>query len=50
MVLEYLQLFRVVFNTTMAAWNINKEAIAFKAIRWVLIRWAGAAFMDRATA
>ena len=37
-VLEFLQLFRVVFNTTFAAWAIDTKSPAFQAIRWVLIR------------
>jgi hypothetical protein len=40
--LEFLQFFRVVFNTTFPAWSIDTRVWAFKAIRWVLIRWAGA--------
>ena len=37
-VLEFLQLFRVVFNTTFAAWSIETQQPVFQAIRWVLIR------------
>ncbi|GBF92718.1 hypothetical protein Rsub_05087, partial [Raphidocelis subcapitata] len=37
-VFEFLQIFRVVFNTVFPAWNINKSVWAFQAIRWVLIR------------
>jgi hypothetical protein len=40
MLFECLQLFRIVFNTYFTAWSINKEQWAFKAIHWVLIRWA----------
>jgi len=36
--LEFLQIFRVVFNTTFSAWSIDKSVWAFQAIRWVLIR------------
>jgi hypothetical protein len=38
--LEFLQIFRVVFNTSFAAWKIDSNVWAFKAIRWVLIRCA----------
>jgi hypothetical protein len=37
-VFEFLQIFRVVFNTTFPAWKIDKSVWAFQAIRWVLIR------------
>lgn len=37
-VLEFLQLFRVVFNTTFEAWSIRRGNPVFQAIRWVLIR------------
>ena len=37
-VLEFLQLFRVIFNTTSHAWSIDKSVWAFQAIRWVLIK------------
>ncbi|GBF95600.1 hypothetical protein Rsub_08582 [Raphidocelis subcapitata] len=37
-VLEFLQMFRVVFNTSFV-WVIDRELWAFKAIKWVLIRF-----------
>lgn len=37
-VLEFLQFFRVVFNTFFPAWSINQNLWAFKMIKWVLIR------------
>jgi hypothetical protein len=37
-VLEFLQLFRVVFNSTMVGWSIDGDSWAFKAIKWIMIR------------
>ncbi|KAI8474715.1 MAG: hypothetical protein J3K34DRAFT_518018 [Monoraphidium minutum] len=36
--LECLQLFRIVFNSYFNGWDIDKNNIGFKAIKWVLIR------------
>ncbi len=46
-VLEFLQLFRVVFNTTMVGWSINGDSWAFKAIKWIMIRCVPAACARR---
>jgi hypothetical protein len=43
---EFLQFFRVVFNTSFSAWSIDKSVWAFQAIRWVLIRWVWGACKD----
>lgn len=39
--LEFLQIFRVVFNVYMAGWSIDASNVGYKAIKWVLIRWGG---------